>query len=102
MDMDCVGCGDPNFALTGLKDVYARLFRPNVSQMSASSSSASTALPSWSPQSWRSKPVGQPVDYGQDSAARLAGVTQRLAHLPPLVTNEEVSPGIRMSLKIAR
>ena len=54
--------------------------------MAASAPSASTS--SWTPSSWRTRPVAQDVAY--PDAAALEAVTQRLAVLPGLVTPNEV------------
>ena len=43
---------------------------------------------SWSPDSWRAKPIAQRIDYPDDAALR--GVLAELAELPPLVTSWEV------------
>ena len=45
-------------------------------------------MPSWSPDSWRTKPIAQRIDY--PDAAALRGVLVELAQLPPLVTSWEV------------
>ncbi len=45
-------------------------------------------MPSWSPDSWKSKPTAQGVTY--DDPAELARVTEKLRELPPLVTSWEI------------
>lgn len=50
----------------------------------------------WSPSSWRSKPIKQPVDYADDEAA--ANSASKLKHLPPIVTPTEIWR-LRRSLK---
>jgi 3-deoxy-7-phosphoheptulonate synthase len=45
-------------------------------------------MPPWSPDSWRSKPATQQVDYGSETAVTLA--VGQLRSLPPLVTSWEV------------
>ncbi len=72
------------------------------------STSAATPTPQsgWSPQSWRSFPVGQPVTYPELPATTdepkpdprlwkrketLEEVSERLEQLPPLVSAVEVS-----------
>lgn len=42
----------------------------------------------WTPDSWRSKPIVQAVDY-EDTQA-VAAATAKLEHLPPLVTPREI------------
>ena len=56
--------------------------------MAASAPSASTS--SWTPSSWRTRPVAQDVAY--PDAAALEAVTQRLAVLPGLVTPGHTAP----------
>jgi 3-deoxy-7-phosphoheptulonate synthase len=43
---------------------------------------------SWSPDSWRAKPIEQPIEYPDADALR--GVLAELSRLPPLVTSWEV------------
>jgi len=42
----------------------------------------------WSPSSWRTKPIKQPVDYEDQKAVETARV--KLRHLPPIVTPTEI------------
>lgn len=42
----------------------------------------------WSPDSWRSKPIKQPVSYDDQTAVDAA--VQKLRHLPPIVTPHEI------------
>ncbi|KAG8910854.1 hypothetical protein FRC01_006087 [Tulasnella sp. 417] len=42
----------------------------------------------WSPSSWRSKPVAQPVIYPDET--KLKGVLEKIQKLPPLVSPGEV------------
>ncbi|PPQ83720.1 hypothetical protein CVT25_006124 [Psilocybe cyanescens] len=49
---------------------------------------SSSASPSWSPDSWRSKPVAQDVEYPDQ--AHLTKVLSKLEALPPLVTPSEI------------
>ena len=59
------------------------------SKLSASSkNSVSTTNASWTPDSWRARPIQQQPNYGDANA--LAEVEVKLAHLPSLVTPEEV------------
>ncbi len=55
-------------------------------------------MPSWSPDSWRAKPIAQRIDYPDDAALR--GVLTELAELPPLVTSWEVD-GLKEQLASA-
>lgn len=55
-------------------------------------SSEGVSAASWTPDSWRSKPVSQPVDYPQSTSTKLEKVVRKLNHLPPLVTHQEVRP----------
>jgi 3-deoxy-7-phosphoheptulonate synthase len=52
----------------------------------------------WSPDSWRSKPIAQRIDYPDATALR--GVLTELAQLPPLVTSWEVE-GLKEQLAAA-
>jgi len=55
----------------------------------SSQASTPSAAP-WTPSSWRSKPVSQPVDYPESTSAKLESVVNKLNHLPPLVTHQEI------------
>lgn len=48
-------------------------------------------MSTWTPSSWRDKPITQDVDY--PDAAHQARVVRKLKHLPPLVSHQEVSTG---------
>lgn len=52
----------------------------------------------WTPDSWRAKPVSQPVAY--PDAAQLQSVVEQMSRLPPLVTSWEVA-GLRKRLASA-
>ncbi|KAG6826020.1 hypothetical protein H0H92_001411 [Tricholoma furcatifolium] len=45
-------------------------------------------LPPWTPESWKEKPVAQPVSYPDD--AHLERVLSKISELPPLVTPSEI------------
>ncbi len=45
-------------------------------------------MTAWSPDSWRTKPAAQQVDYGDPES--LARVMAEMGRLPPLVTSWEV------------
>ena len=47
-----------------------------------------TRASTWTPDSWRSKPIVQAVDYEDDQAVKAA--IAKLEHLPPLVTPREI------------
>lgn len=46
------------------------------------------ALPEWTPSSWRSKPIKQPVAYEDQTASQKSQA--KLRHLPPIVTPTEI------------
>ncbi|KAG8958961.1 hypothetical protein FRC00_002098 [Tulasnella sp. 408] len=54
----------------------------------ASQSPSNGANDGWSPSSWRSKPVAQPVIYPDES--KLKGVLDKIQKLPPLVSPGEI------------
>lgn len=45
---------------------------------------------SWSPTSWRTKPIKQDVIYPPETASKLPEIRQKLKQLPGLVTPQEV------------
>jgi 3-deoxy-7-phosphoheptulonate synthase len=49
---------------------------------------AKTEDKEWTPLSWRSKPIRQSVDY--EDQEHLQRVSNKLQHLPPMVTPSEV------------
>lgn len=46
------------------------------------------SIPTWTPSSWRDKPIAQDVTY--PDKAHLSRVLGKLRHLPPLVSPAEV------------
>ncbi|KAF2160432.1 hypothetical protein M409DRAFT_59917 [Zasmidium cellare ATCC 36951] len=47
-----------------------------------------TKTANWTPDSWRSKPIAQPVNYEDDALVETA--LAKLKHVPPLVTSTEI------------
>lgn len=45
----------------------------------------------WTPSSWRSRHVSQPVNYPAQAEATLGDVLSKIRSLPPLVTYSEAS-----------
>ncbi|KAF2223839.1 DAHP synthetase, partial [Elsinoe ampelina] len=64
--------------------------------MDISHASGSSKTAAWSPDSWRSKPIKQPVIYKDEEAVKKA--TAKLHSLPPIVTPHEIWR-LRTSLK---
>lgn len=52
------------------------------------SSTSPSKLPEWSPDSWRTRPVAQAIDY--PDPAKLTEAVRQLRDLPPLVTSWEI------------
>lgn len=55
----------------------------------------------WTPSSWRSKEVQQPVQYPEQTAVKLDAALDKLKQLPPLVTSHEIEK-LRAQLQVAR
>lgn len=70
---------------------------PPNSPPNSPSSARPAPLPEWSPESWRSRPLAQAIDYPDPAA--LAAACAQLRDLPPLVTSWEIE---RLKKEIAQ